>query len=168
MIDLESLDINYDELTEIEQDYYNLIEVCQNFQEVYCEKDIPHFEHIIKDINLDEMNFPLLFIEALEFDNFSLSEIFFNKGIDINDEYIVGLFIEYCIHDEKTLVNRLLEKGLNLTNNLIKRIEFKFKNTSCGNTNDTFEYVKLKKNEYRLKKISNFKKRISNLFKFKN
>lgn len=156
-------DQDYDDLTENDKDYVHLVETCHDYQGDCPEEYILHLEGIIKDINLTDIDFPSLFIEALEFDNINMTDLFLTKGFDINDNYIVDSFKEYCYYNQMDLITYLLSKGFNLTNKLFNEIQYEFENGTKSGVKDQFtlDYLSSIIHMNKFKKITKLKNRIS-------
>lgn len=153
----------YDNLTENEHEYVNLVETCWNYAGNFPEEDIPHFKEIIKDINLTDIDFPSLFIEALETENINLSDLFLAKGFDINDNYIVDSFKEYCRYNQMDLITYLLSKGFNVTNKHFNDIQYEFECETKSGVKDqsTLDFLSSIIHKNKFNKIMKLKKRIS-------
>ena len=159
-----------DDLTENELDYVNLVETCQEYDGDCPEEDIIHLKGTIKDMKLTDIDFPSLFIEALEFGNKNMSEMFLSKGFDINDNYIVDSFKEYCCYDQMDLIIYLLSKGFNLTTKLFNEIQYEFENGTKTGVKDqsTLDYLSSIIQMNKFKKIMKLKMRISEKTKSEN
>lgn len=152
-----------DDLTENELDYVNLVETCQEYDGDCPEENIIHLKGTIKDMKLTDIDFPSLFIEALEFGNINLSEMFLSKGFDINDIYIVDSFKEYCRYNQMDLITYLLSKGFNVTNKIFYDIQYEFEcETKSGVKNQsTLDFLSSIIHKNKFNKIMKLKKRIS-------
>ena len=155
-------DQDYDDLTENEQDYVNLVETCWHYEGNFPEEDIPHFKGIIKEIQLTAIDFPSIFIEALENKNINLSDLFLSKGFDINDNYIVDSFKEYCRYNQMDLITYLLSKGFIVTNKLFNEIEYEFECETKSGVKDqsTLDYLRSIIHKNKFNKIMKLNKRI--------
>lgn len=152
-----------EDLTENEIDYVNLVETCWDYQGDCPKEYIFHLEGIIKDFELSDIDFPSLFIESLEFGNKNMSDMYLKKGFDINDQYIVDSFKEYCCYNQMDLIRYLLSRNFILTNKIFNEIQFEFEygNKSGVKDQSTLNYLSSVVLQNRINKINKFKKRIS-------
>ncbi len=126
------------------------------------EEYILQLESNIQHLQLNAIDFPSLFIESLEYGNINLSDMFFRKGINVNDQYIVDFFKEYCYYNQLDLIDYLLSKGFNLTNKIFNEIQDEFySGTNFGEKEQsTLDYLSSIINSNKIEKIMKLKKRI--------
>lgn len=160
-----SQDLN--NLTANEIEYVILVETIWENDGDFPEEYILQLESNISHLQLNDMDFPSLFIESLEYGNINLSDMFLKKGFDINDQYIVDSFIEYCCYNQLDLIDYLLSKGFNLTNKIFNEIQNEF---YCGTNfgekeQSTLDYLSSIVNSNKIEKIMKLKKRIEDKMK---